>query len=249
MAKKLSCIVAVENQPELLAHALQQFRRQDYLDKELVVVLSGTPWAGPERDDPAIVVVEAPLGTPLATKINLGWDQASGEILAKWDGGDFYAPTAMSRAVAEMERTNAQFVAWADNLLILTPLPLLVSVMRWGFLRLGVFTRDCARFRAQAPWNTGTMFLQDNVAIGIWPRLIQKAEMLYGYWCHSGPGLWEQTSYFADGETRFVPAATVLLGRSTLRRDLNWQSVLGESYDFYASQTAPQAVAPEGGVA
>jgi hypothetical protein len=102
------------------------FHQQEHADKELIVVVEGTP-------DPALssgdaIVVEAAPGMSLGAKTELGCTKSTGTVLHKFDDDDYYAPGFLTRAVKEIER-GMDLTWWQPHLIyfpLASPMRLLV---------------------------------------------------------------------------------------------------------------------------
>lgn len=96
----ISCVMPTRGRRRFVDQAVGYFRRQDYPNKELIIVH--------ERDDdlpeglegPDVRCVRVAGGLSIGAKRQAGAEAAKGEILAHWDDDDWYAPTRLSRQVA-----------------------------------------------------------------------------------------------------------------------------------------------------
>jgi len=76
---------------ELALQAIQYFLRQDYPERELVIVDDGAePLAVPADERIRHIRLSGPVS--LGRKRNLGAEQSRGEIIVHWDDDDWYAP-------------------------------------------------------------------------------------------------------------------------------------------------------------
>ena len=97
----VSCIMPTYNRRAYLPQSLQCFLRQDYPNRELIVIDDG-----PDSVEdltgvaPNIRYVRAPRRMSIGAKRNLACQQASGEIIAHWDDDDWYAPDRLRYQVA-----------------------------------------------------------------------------------------------------------------------------------------------------
>jgi glycosyltransferase involved in cell wall biosynthesis len=99
----ISCIMPTKNRRAFVGQALRYFERQDYPNKELIVVDDG--------DDLVVdLVSQYPRVRYLAPqymhsvggKRNIACEAASGEIICHWDDDDWYAPTRLSYQVVPL---------------------------------------------------------------------------------------------------------------------------------------------------
>jgi glycosyltransferase involved in cell wall biosynthesis len=104
----VSCVMPTRNRRPWVAQAIAYFARQDYPDRELLVLDDGEDRvADLIPDDPRIryVALDGPL--ILGEKRNCACELARGEIIAHWDDDDWQSPTRLSYQVRELERHGA----------------------------------------------------------------------------------------------------------------------------------------------
>lgn len=100
----VSMVMTTRDRPRFLATALRCYAAQTHPRRELIVVDDGD--AVPA--DPTAVaavggrIVRAAPGTPIGTKLNLGLEQARGELCQKMDDDDWYAPAYVATFVRAM---------------------------------------------------------------------------------------------------------------------------------------------------
>lgn len=100
----VSVVLTTRDRPEFLATALRCFAHQTYPQRELIVVDDGDEHPA----DPGAIaavggrIVRATPGTPIGTKLNLGLEQAKGELCQKMDDDDWYAPSYIEMFVSAM---------------------------------------------------------------------------------------------------------------------------------------------------
>jgi glycosyltransferase involved in cell wall biosynthesis len=100
---RVSCICATFNRPPghqwLLEEAIESFLRQDYPNKELVVI-SDCPGQELACEAPGVVVVNVPRRfRSLGEKLNAAVAMSSGSLLARWDDDDISLPWRLSQAL------------------------------------------------------------------------------------------------------------------------------------------------------
>jgi glycosyltransferase involved in cell wall biosynthesis len=89
----VSCIMPTYNRRRFVPHAIEYFLRQDYPNKELIVVDDGSdPVRDLMPDDSRIRYIQLDKKRTLGAKLNLACDTAQGDIIAHWDDDDWYAP-------------------------------------------------------------------------------------------------------------------------------------------------------------
>ena len=93
----VSCIMPTYNRRVFVPQAIRYFLRQDYENKELVVVDDGTDSIHDLIPDiPSIRYFRLEKKITLGAKLNLACKQAKGMILANWDDDDWYAARRLS---------------------------------------------------------------------------------------------------------------------------------------------------------
>jgi glycosyltransferase involved in cell wall biosynthesis len=105
----ISCIMPTRDRPEFVAQAINYFQRQDYPNRELIVVDDGANLAAPA--DPRIHWLRSSRRLSIGAKRNLACRVASGEIIAHWDDDDWYAPERLSVQAAPLLRGRADLSA------------------------------------------------------------------------------------------------------------------------------------------
>lgn len=105
----VSCVMPTRGRPQFVAQALHYFERQDYPNKQLIVV-------GDRVDDVPAALLQHPLVKFVAAgsqrsvgyKRNLACETAQGEIVLHWDDDDWYAADRISRQLAPLLRREAE---------------------------------------------------------------------------------------------------------------------------------------------
>jgi O-antigen biosynthesis protein len=107
-AALVSCIMPTFNRRAYVPQAIRYFLRQDYPNRELIVVDDGSdPVADLIPADPRIRYVAPADHLVLGEKRNRACELAEGEIIVHWDDDDWSAPHRLSYQVAELERHGA----------------------------------------------------------------------------------------------------------------------------------------------
>lgn len=107
---------------EFVAQSVRYFLRQDYRDRELVVVDDGMEPVGhllPE--DAPITYIRLPERVPLGAKRNIACQAARGSLIAHWDDDDWCAPERLSKQFTALRGAGAS-VSGARNMLYYVPL-------------------------------------------------------------------------------------------------------------------------------
>jgi glycosyltransferase involved in cell wall biosynthesis len=117
----ISCVMPTGRRPEFLAQAVRCFQRQRYPLRELIIVDDGPAAESPALPpDPDIRYLHLPRRTALGAKLNLGIEQAQGDVIQKLDDDDYYAPTFLERMVQGLtEARHCPAVAALDCFLVL----------------------------------------------------------------------------------------------------------------------------------
>ena len=104
----VSCIMPTANRDKFIPLAIDYFLKQDYPNKELVIIDDGNKSvSGLIPDDPAIKYFYTdPLGT-IGIKRNYACEKANGEIIMHFDDDDWYAPDWISRQVEALSTSGA----------------------------------------------------------------------------------------------------------------------------------------------
>jgi glycosyltransferase involved in cell wall biosynthesis len=124
----VSCVICTRGRPEFLLKAIGIFNAQDYEHRELVIVH--------DEDDPRNLAevtaeweavsaayrtsrfrsIDAPAGTKLGAKTNLGVKASAGSVIHKFDDDDYYGPGFLTRAVRGIQESGAELVYWGKYL-------------------------------------------------------------------------------------------------------------------------------------
>ena len=133
----ITCAMPTRGRPRFVAQSVEYFRRQDYPNRELVIVYEH------EADLPGGVSgrTSAPSAPPrpaLAPSVKLAVRAARGRIVAHWDDDDWYAPQRLSRQAAPILEGMADITGLNDMLFMVAPLQQFWSVTPGLFARLFV---------------------------------------------------------------------------------------------------------------
>jgi len=104
----VSCIMPTRNRRVFVQQALVYFERQDYPNRELIIVDDGTESvADLVSSNPCVRYVSLPRQTSIGTKRNLACEMARGAIIAHWDDDDWFAPHRLRHQVAPLLANTA----------------------------------------------------------------------------------------------------------------------------------------------
>jgi glycosyltransferase involved in cell wall biosynthesis len=104
----VSCIMPTYNRRLFVPKAIAYFLRQDYVQRELIIVDDGTdPIHDLVPQDQRIRYIRQEHKHTLGAKRNLACNEAQGEIIVHWDDDDWMAPGRLSYQVASLLRKQA----------------------------------------------------------------------------------------------------------------------------------------------
>lgn len=113
----VSCIMPTRNRRAFVPRALAYFARQDYANRELIIIDDGSdPVADLIPDDPHIRYLRQARPLSLGNKRNLACRQAHGSIIAHWDDDDWMADWRLSYQVAQLLASGADICGLASLL-------------------------------------------------------------------------------------------------------------------------------------
>ena len=106
----VSVVLITRDRPDFLATALRCYAHQRYPNRELIVVDDGDehPVSAEAVAPAGGRIVRAAPGTPIGTKLNLGLEQARGELCQKMDDDDWYGPDYVKTHV------DAMLASWRE---------------------------------------------------------------------------------------------------------------------------------------
>jgi glycosyltransferase involved in cell wall biosynthesis/SAM-dependent methyltransferase len=101
----ISCIMPTYNRRAFVPRAIEFFLRQDYANRELIIVDDGSDTVGDLVPvDERFRYMHLPRKITVGAKRNVSCEQARGTIIAHWDDDDWYAPYRLSYQVGELLR-------------------------------------------------------------------------------------------------------------------------------------------------
>jgi len=104
----VSCIMPTYNRRRFVAQAIRYFLRQDYPNRELIIVDDGTdPIADLAPTDDRINYISRPPKSMLGNKRNLACSAANGELILHWDDDDWMADWRVTYQAQSLIETQA----------------------------------------------------------------------------------------------------------------------------------------------
>ena len=117
----ISCIMPTHNRRPFVPQAIQYFLRQEYDNKELIIVDDGDDAiADLVPQEPDIRYLRRERRLPLGAKRNLAVKEARGVLIAHWDDDDWMAPWRLGYQVAALEEAGADLCG-LDRLIFYQP--------------------------------------------------------------------------------------------------------------------------------
>jgi glycosyltransferase involved in cell wall biosynthesis len=105
----VSCIMPTRDRRPFVDRAVRLWQRQDYGERELVVVDTGVgDVADTVASVPGVRYLRARIGLPLGAARNLACESARGAIIAHWDDDDWMRPDRLSQQVRALRASNAE---------------------------------------------------------------------------------------------------------------------------------------------
>jgi len=118
----VSCIMPTADRAAFVPQAINYFLRQDYPNRELIVIDDGTEAvASLVPDDPRIRYVRLDERRTMGAKHNLACELARGEIICHWDDDDWNADRRVSYQVQELLRCPPMTLSGLSHVLFYQP--------------------------------------------------------------------------------------------------------------------------------
>jgi len=109
------------NRRQFVPRAIQYFLRQDYANKELVIIDDGTDRVADLIPlDSRIRYFGLPRSASTGAKRNLACKESKGTLIAHWDDDDWYAPWRLTYQVEQLLETDAD-ICGLDRVLFYSP--------------------------------------------------------------------------------------------------------------------------------
>ena len=97
------------NRREFVSQAIHYFLRQDYPNKELIIIDDGTDIISDlVPDNQCIRYLHLDHRATIGAKRNIACQQAKGEIIVHWDDDDWYAPHRLSYQLEALFREGTE---------------------------------------------------------------------------------------------------------------------------------------------
>jgi len=129
----VSCIMPTCNRRTFVPRAIEYFLRQNYPNRELIIVDDGTDKV---KDlvpcDSRILYLQLDRKCTIGAKRNLACEEANGEILVHWDDDDWIAPWRLEYQVKILQREEAD-ICGLNRLFFYNP----VSDQAWEYIYPG----------------------------------------------------------------------------------------------------------------
>jgi glycosyltransferase involved in cell wall biosynthesis len=118
----VSCIMPTCDRRFLVPQSIRYFLRQDYPNRELIVVDDGSdPIEDLIPKDPRIRYLRLPRRQSLGAKRNLACEQAAGSVIMHWDDDDWMADWRLSHQVGALSSATGKSVCGLSRLLYFDP--------------------------------------------------------------------------------------------------------------------------------
>ncbi len=104
----VSCIMPTYNRREFVPRAIEYFLRQDYANKELIIVDDGTnPISDLIPNDDRLRYIRLAERRTIGAKRNQACEAARGNIICHWDDDDWHAPWRITYQVGALQHDRA----------------------------------------------------------------------------------------------------------------------------------------------
>ena len=119
---RVSCIMPTRDRRRFVPQAIDYFLRQDYPERELLIVDDGdTPVDDLLPDDPRIALLRPTGKATIGAKRNLACEQATGDVIMLWDDDDWYADQRIRYQMQPLLDGQADVTGLRDCLLLHLP--------------------------------------------------------------------------------------------------------------------------------
>ncbi|QOS78817.1 glycosyltransferase family 2 protein [Paenibacillus sp. JNUCC31] len=108
-------IIVCTNRPQFFDNILQNYNRQRYKGKELIIILNHDSmnlqvYRNRVRKHANVTVYQVPESISLGQSLNAGITRARFSLIAKFDDDDYYSPFYLKEQVKELKRTQSDIV-------------------------------------------------------------------------------------------------------------------------------------------
>jgi glycosyltransferase involved in cell wall biosynthesis len=118
----VSCIMPTYNRRQFVTQALQLFLRQDYPNRELIIVDDGPDAIGDLTVNlPNVSYLRLPCRNSIGAKRNLACRHAQGDFIAHWDDDDWYSTDRLRYQVAPILSGRADMTGLENALVLVLP--------------------------------------------------------------------------------------------------------------------------------
>jgi hypothetical protein len=118
----VSCLMPTADRRIFVPHAVRYFLRQDYANRELIVLDDGSDSVSDLiPDDPRIRYIRMQERRTMGAKYNLGCELARGEVIAHWDDDDWFAEWRLSYQVSELLKQPSMTITGFACILFYSP--------------------------------------------------------------------------------------------------------------------------------
>jgi len=118
----VSCLMPTANRRIFVPHAIRYFLRQDYPNRELIILDDGSDSVSDLiPDDSRIRYIRMHERRTMGAKHNLGCELARGEIIAHWDDDDWFAEWRLSYQVSELLKHPSMTIVGLARVLFYSP--------------------------------------------------------------------------------------------------------------------------------
>lgn len=122
----ISCVMPTRGRREFVSQSVLYFNRQDYPERELLILDDGGRDLSRELpDDPRIRYFRLRPGMSIGTKRNHGCQMARGSVIACWDDDDWYGPERLSVQMKPLLSGEAEMCA--------LPVRVFFDLEKWEF--------------------------------------------------------------------------------------------------------------------
>lgn len=108
-------IIASTNKPKYMNNIFDNYKRQNYKNKELIIILNNNKidierWKKEKEKYENIRVFQIDENEDLSDCINFGVSKSSADLIAKFDDDDYYGPNYLNEAIEAITSTKAGVV-------------------------------------------------------------------------------------------------------------------------------------------